>query len=564
MSKLESTDEASGPERRAFAALVACLLAPVLAQGLFRPLGHLLGPRGGAGSVTLGALALGLALSAARAHPLGRRRGALLLLGALLAVPLVLARSLGAPGFLALLAVAALTEVLLRYLAARLPAALDGLAVRHKVLAGLYLLFALAGVVGTARLSTYVGDPSRVDLQALPGDHFVERHSCLTAYVRASSLARRGAANLYDDRWWYGSNGLPPLPPGEATPYEPFSLDNFSYPPPFLLLASPLAPLEGDFFAQRALWFGLSGLLVAWGLWALARFVQGPGAHRVLLLAPLLLGSMPILVTLQIGNFQLVVLVLSVLAMVTLARGREAAGGALLALGIFSKISPGLLGILLLQQRRARAVLAVLATGTLLLALTALVFGLDPLESFARYALPRLSSGAAFPFMDTESGLATNMAPFGIPFKLRRLGFHVGDPWHLAPWVSRGYTVALVTVAALGARRGGDGREQAVRWLALLVLAALQSPFAPAYVSLGLLWATTLLAVEVRSVLGGLRLAALWLLLLVVPPGLSTEVRVVQSMAQTALLVAVCVALALRAPRSLSPAPEAELDGRKA
>lgn len=116
----------------------------------------------------------------------------------------------------------------------------------------------------------------------LPGEKFTEVHSCLSAYVRASELARHGAEDLYADPWYDGSNGLPPRPAGDETPYRPFELDNFNYPPTFLWLTTPLAPLEGDFLAQRALWFGLNGLLAAVGIWVLGRWV---GAHRTLLLA---------------------------------------------------------------------------------------------------------------------------------------------------------------------------------------------------------------------------------------------------------------------------------------
>jgi len=136
----------------------------------------------------------------------------------------------------------------------------------------------------TARLSVFIGDPTAVGYQTLPGEPFTEVHSCLTAYVRASGLARQGVDNLYADVWWWGSHGLPPLPEGVENPYRPFNLDNLSYPPTFLLLLWPLAALDGDFLAQRALWFGFNGLFGAFGLWAVARWIGGPAAHRALLL----------------------------------------------------------------------------------------------------------------------------------------------------------------------------------------------------------------------------------------------------------------------------------------
>lgn len=536
-------------ERSAFGALMAVLMAPVVAQGLWRPMVHVFGPGGDAGAVTRAAVALAVVVVLVRCF---RPRLAQLLslgLGGLVAAGASVSLSLGLAGLLTLLSVAAVTGLLAHWLFPRLPSTLDGLAGRHKALTALYMAVALVSFVSVARVSIFMGDPTRVDLQALPGEAFTEAHSCLTAYVHASELARQGVDNLYADHWWHGSLGLPPLPAGVENPYRPFELDNFNYPPTFVLLAAPLATLDGDFLAQRALWFGLNGLLVALGLWVVARWIVGPGVHRVLLLAPLLLGSVPILLTLQIGNFHLAATVLSVLAMVALAGGRSATGGALLAMAILSKISPGILGIVLLVQRRVRASVLAAGFGALLLALSLLLFGTDPIRSFITTALPHLSTGAAFPFMDTEAGIATNMSPFGIPFKLKLLGFDVGDPWHLGPWVSRVYTIGLLLLAVASARRRGDRRDQAIRWMSLLVLAAMQSPFSPAYSTFALLWATTLLSVEVQRTRDAVALIALWPAILYGGQGLDPLAQATLSIAQTALIVGVSAWLVVRPAR---------------
>ena len=547
MNETTSDTQGRSLERTGFGALVALILSPVLAHGLWRPLTHVLGPDGDAGRVTGAALAVAAIIAIASHFGLSRWR--LVLLGGLVAGGASLGLSLGVSGLLTLLVVAVAIAWLVAWLPARLPAAFDGLARRHERLAALYLLFALLAIVSISRLSIFIGDPSRVHLQALPGDEFVETHSCLTAYVRADVLVRQGVDNVYDDRWWAGSNGLPPLPMGVENPYQPFALDNFSYPPPFLLFVSPLALLDGDFFAQRALWFGLNGLFLALGLFIVARWIDGPDAHRALLLAPIFFGSLPILITLQIGNFQISTLVLSVLAMVAFDRERPVAGGALLALAILAKVSPGILGVVLLAQRRVRAAAFAAGFGALLLAFSLLCFGMNPITSFVSHALPKLGSGAAFPFMETESGILTNMSPFGIPFKLEYLGLDVGDAWQLGPQIGHVYTLGLFLLAIVAARRGGDRRTQAVTWMSLLVLAALQSPFSPAYATLGLIWATTLLAVDVRRSRDGIALVFLLLLILVVPPGLDPAVQVVRSMIQTALLVGASIWLIVRKPR---------------
>ena len=540
-------------ERPAFGALWALLLAPIIAHGVWRPLAHVFSPSGRASVVTIAALAVSGTIVIV--NELRKRPSPLIssALGGLVAVAASVGWSLGQRGLWTLLIVAAAIGFLLPRLSAQLPTTLDGLAKRHKLLFVLYVVLAVAAVTKTAQLSIFIGDSTRTDLQTVPGNTFTEIHSCLTAYVRASELSHQGVDNLYDDHFWYGSHGLPPLPPGVDNPYRPFGLDNFSYPPPFLLLTEPLAPLSGDFLAQRALWFGLNGLLLALGLWIVARFIDGPASHRVLLLAPLFFGTLPLLLTLQIGNFPIAVVVLSVLAMVALAQGRVATGGALLALSILSKVSPGILGVVLLVQRRFRSAAITAGFGAGLLALSVLRYGLNPLKSFVTYALPRLSSGRAFPFMETKSGILTNISPFGIPFKLHFLGLHVGDPWQLGRKVAQVYTLALIVLALTAARRAGDRRDQVVTWMALLALAALQSPFAPAYVTIGLLWATTLLSVEVRSVRGGFSLVLVWLLILVAPSGLRPETLVVQSMMQTAVTIGFSVWLIVRRPRTLEP-----------
>lgn len=544
-------DAATRGERLGFTALVVGLLSPVLAHGLWRPLGHSLGLVGTAQQLTLSALGLG-ALSfglriVGRAWPVGARA----LLGGLAAITLSATLPLGLAGLGALLPVAGLGAWLLHVLPPRLPEALDGLAGRHRVLATLYALKAAESLVALSRLSVFIGDPRAVNDQVIPGEHFTEVHSCLSAYARANELARQGVANLYADSWWHGSLGLPPLAPGAPNPWAPFELDNFSYPPPFLLLTAPLAPLQGDFLAQRALWFGLNGLLAASGIWAVARWIDGPRAHRVVLLAPLFFASLPALLTLQIGNFHLLSVVLAVMAMVAFDRGRAARGGAMLALTILSKIAPGLLGVVLLVRRRYRDAAITAGFGLVLLGLSAAIYGLDPLRSFVSFVLPRLSSGQAFPFMETDAGIATNMSVFGTPFKLRYFGWEVGDPWIVGKWMSRVYTIGLFGLAIAAARRQGDRRDQAIRWMSLLTLGALQSPFSPAYVLLGLLWATTLLAVEVRRWREGLALAAIWPVLLLTPPGGYVREQVALGLVHTILAVPLLIWLVLRAPRSV-------------
>ena len=81
--------------------------------------------------------------------------------------------------------------------------------------------------------------------------------------------------------------------------------------------------------------------------------------------------------------------------------------------------------------------------------------------------------------------------------------------------------------------------------MSLLVLSALQSPFAPGYVIIGLLWAITLLAVEVQRARGVLTLLALWLILTFLARG-SVTVLAIFSIVQSAVTIGVPIWLIVR------------------
>ena len=534
-------------ERAAFAAFVALLVAPLVAQGMWRPLAHTLGAVGQAGAVT--GAALGVAVASAAAHARWPGRGPALAAGALVAVGAALGLGLGAAGGLALLGVAVALGLGLPALSSRLPAALDGIVGRNKLLTVIYVLMALLSIANTARVSVFMGDPARIDMQAVPGEAFLETHSCLSAYAQADALVREGVENLYDTRLWQDADGNPAVPEGSEDPYHPFILDYYAYPPPFLLIVTPLAPLAGDFAAQRALWFGGCALFFGACLWIVARWIDGRAAHRALLLAPLLLGGLPALITLQVGNFQPVTVAMAVAGMLAFERRRPALGGALLAFAIVSKVSPGVLGIVLLVQRRWREAAWTAGFGVLYLALSVATIGVDPMRDWVTYTLPRLGSGEAFAFMDDDPfSVITNLSPFGIPFKLAQLGVAVGDPWESGPVLARVFTAALIVLAVVAGRREGGRRHRAMIWMSLLVLGGMQSPFAPSYVGLALLWAITLMAVETRSVAGGVGLVALLLAVTVTLPG-QVEAQTLQSFLQMGTCIGIPVWLIVRRPR---------------
>ncbi|PRQ09116.1 glycosyltransferase family 87 protein [Enhygromyxa salina] len=539
-----AADLQAGPprERLAFAAVWALILAPVVAHGLWRPLIVGLGSSGEAGWITIAALVVAAAavvgrwIGPARAWLGWGIPGA----AAILAAPVV---GQTGPGVVAagvaLLAVAGSTCAALPIMIERTPRQLDGLAGRKRWATGLVVVLGLLAIVQTARVSTFIGDPERADSSALP---FLDRynyHACMTAYVQAAKLADARVDNLYDADWW-PSVGHTPTGEAQAEAYAPFDLDAYAYPPQFLLAPRLVTALSDDFSVQRALWFGAGGVWLAFGLWFVAGWIGETDARagiRALLLGPLIWGAPPIMVTLQVGNVHMAVVVAAVVGMIAFERERPALGGALLAFAILAKISPGLLGIVLLAQRRWREALwtAGFGLGWTLLAL--LVFGLAPFEAFVGYELPRLSSGEALEFFTVSpEEIASNLAPFGLPFKLEVLGLAIDDVWASAAMIGTVFTLGAVGLSVGAGLRGGDRRVHVGLWLAVLTLGGLRSPFAPPYVGFAALWLLSLWAAEVRGARGVVAIVVGFVLLLGVPPMPAVAMVSVSMVQQLALL----------------------------
>ena len=179
----------------------------------------------------------------------------------------------------------------------------------------------------------------------------------------------------------------------------------------------------------RPVWFALTALLLGAAYLAAAAWIGGKAGWRMGLLFPLFWLSLPVQAGLQMGNFHLPMVALSVLAMLAFARRRTALGGALLAFAVAAKLSPAVLLVYLAVRRRWRALAWTAGFGALLVAMTWLVFGAQPFRAFFQDHVPRLASGEAFSFVSIPQAMAArpgpvagNLSPFGLVLKLQRLG----------------------------------------------------------------------------------------------------------------------------------------------
>jgi alpha-1,2-mannosyltransferase len=444
-----------------------------------------------------------------RSDPLTKRRVSwsrllALVTGAAIAAPSVAVSltALGAPA-IAAHAMAAILVIAGAALAhVKAPAELAALGKGARVLFALWLLLAAGAVYRVSSLSLFIDDVSRTEhayqrqIRELDNPEltkpFFLKHNCSTCYLVAAHLAGSGVENLYDKKYYRRVEVRTPVHDeiGDA-----FNVDQYQYPPPFLL-GPYLALLTGlDFFQIRALWFAFSVILFVITSAAITVWICGWKFHALWLIWPAMLVAPTVIATLQIGNAHAFMILIATLAMVFFEKRWNVIGGGLLAYATLSKFFPGILVAYLLFRRKWRALAWTAAWTAVLCIATLLAFGVAPFKAFLGHQLPGLASGDAFSFAFTlPVGILANSSIMGIPFKLEALG--VASPWEpktvarVLTWI---YTLVVFAVVVLAARRheagGSRGRDSetteearlftARLWVALIVLAQLRSPFLP-------------------------------------------------------------------------------------
>ena len=351
-----------------------------------------------------------------------------------------------------------------------------------------WLLLALVVIAQTCRLSAFMANPERRH-SLLPSSDFLARHSCATAYYEAARLLRDGQPPeiIYKPR--YGVPGKGPRSLGA------FNLDAYEYTPAFLLVPRLLLPVTGEYPRFRALWNLVMVFSVLAGLALVAAWLPPESGRRAALAAPLALVGVPTISGLQMGNVHMAMIALAVVAMIAFERARLALGGAMLGYAILSKLSPGILVLYLAGRRQWRAVAWALAGCAMWLALSLVVFGVEPWRAFLFDHMARLDSGLAFSQLQQRGPALANMSLPGMLFKLKMLGLTAA----VSSWQVRGlgwlFTAVVVGLALIAARRPLDDRLQRVSlWLALLTLGALRSTFVPpSYGLFPAIWLATLL-----------------------------------------------------------------------
>jgi hypothetical protein len=468
------------------------------------------------------------------------------LLGAMIAMLLAVAgTAFGVPLIPSTLGSALLCSALCPWIARRLPVELDTARRQHPVLSLFWLLLALATLARTAGVALFMADPKLWQASAFWFDKFYTYHSCFSGYWQAAKLAQENAANLYNPENYFGFAGK-------------FKLDEFLYLPQFLILPMAAVALGMDFEQTRAIWFSIeAGMVLVCMLW-LSAWVGGQPGRWAALLIPAIWIATPNLLTLQLGNFQLSAIALSVVAMALFWRDRPIIGGALLGFTVF-KLFPGILGIYLIATRRWRALGWTLGFSAFYSVIALLWFGMNPFRALFDFHLPRLVSGEAWSFLEIPQlapVAAINDSVPGIVMKLKSLGVP-GMTLAFEQTIVWIWTIAIVLLTLLSAVRASrmSRHALAMNWLALLALATFRSPFVPDHTGLfAPLWLWSFIAVG--AAMKGSRIAwfaVLWLLLQAVLPFSGTPLDsgnarlIVSSLSQLAA-IGLCLWVILRKP----------------
>jgi hypothetical protein len=406
-------------------------------------------------------------------------------------------------------------------IARRLSFPFSGTLRRRPAVALLWGILALLFLIQDGRLSTYMADPS-VDWWLTTSDEFWSRHMCMPAYIEAADLHRQGISNVYAAEH-YAALTRTAKPALTVRNMEAFAGDPYQYPPQFLLLPHLALKVTNDFLVLRTTWYAVQIVGFVLVAVALCAWIGSPIGLAAALLIPAVWLSVPVMQSLQYGQFHLAAVMLAVGGMLAMERRRNVLGGALLAAATLAKIFPGILLVYLLARRQWRAVAWTAGFAAALSLVALLILGSQPFRAFVVYQLPRMQSGEAFDFAKDHPEyrvalIADNFSPAGLVSKLHELGVPGMTP-RLGRLALGSYALLLLPAAWVAGRRQDPRRDQACLWLAVLNLAALQSPGAFAdYVTLGSVWLLALLPDQFRNhPVRASFLAACWVFFALVP-----------------------------------------------
>lgn len=412
--------------------------------------------------------------------------------------------------------------------------------------AALAAVGAVAALGMLVRLAVFAGHPDAPAAWSVaPWSAFVTHHACSTAYWVAATQIKQ-TPDVWDGAL-YSLGQDPATRRLVPRTIGAFNVDPYEYPPTFLLAPRALAAVTPDYVAFRHVWLLLNAVLVVAGMALISRGLDAATGGRTLWLLPLAIVPLSTMFALQMGNAQLLYIVMAMLGLAAFARGQYALGGLLLAFAIVGKMFPGILLVYLALRRQWRAAAWTCAWSVVFLLLTLADVGWASFPYFLHH-LPRLLSGEAFPMLRATIAAANNLSIPGLVLKSPAFG-GPAVPFgaiRIAGWI---YSVIVIGVVVQLARRPVPRPYEPLAWLSIIGLTALRSPFLPTYGAFPGAWLGALLLALCWNDRRRWWIAlALWAILLPATVG-PTPIPVWANATFTTLQTAAVVALAAMAIR---------------
>jgi hypothetical protein len=418
-----------------------------------------------------------------------------------------------------------------------------------------FTIGALAAAVQLAWLVPFIIEPTQDTWTSRPWRPMRSLHSCVSSYWVAG-VEVHDIPSIYDETL-YSQPQSDPKATRIPKLLGPFNIDQYEYPPAFLLLPRALTLVAPDFWSFRRLWFALNLAIVVAAAVAVARRVDKALGTHATWLVPFVIAAPPAMVTFMAGNIQLAVIAVSLLAMLLFERDRPIAGGLLLAFVTVSKLFPGVLLLYLLLRRQWKPVAWTAAWGVVLVAVSLIDLGWQPYATFVDH-LPRLLSGEAFPAFRNPVSISVNSSIPGIPFKLALFGVPHMDftASKILGWI---YSLIVLTAVSTLARRPTRRGFEPLIWLVVIVFATMRSPFLATYSGFPSLWLATLVVASASDARTRRLGVAAWCALAFAfgPGGAPLQVNAIWTFVHT-VVAFVLAGAALRLVRESAPAGHSE------
>ena len=383
------------------------------------------------------------------------------------------------------------------YLFKVLPGYIDGVLTRSPSKSILWFLLVIITVIQLVRLDYWVINESNNWNFGII-DPISNEHLCMKAYIYAVDLNKQGVENIYDPSHYPLSN------PNAVTreTVDGFTAeDPYQYPPQFLILPYLALAITNSFDIIKIVWFLIQVVgFIFFAIW-MASVVSKDRVKTAIWLIPLSLFSFPLFTNFQYGQFQMYSILLGVAAVLLFEKRRFALGGFSLAFAILSKITPGILVIWYVAQRKWKEVGWTILACCVYTIVALLVVGINPFITFFTELIPNLQSGSAFKFEDIwlemrDLLLVLKMSPYSSVIKLQEMGVPAMTD-NFGSLIQNIYIVFVVVLTFLFGLQKRYRYHPVLVGLALINLAGLFTKAAWVdYLSIGSIWLLVYLIVE--------------------------------------------------------------------